>query len=252
MSSSNPRVQRLRRLIGRRSFRYDEGVFVVEGPTLVAEAVRAGLVVREQYVRDDYDDEEIAGVVVHELDARTFNSVCDTESPRGILAVVEIPQRALPPMNEHTWVLVGDHISDPGNAGTLIRSAEAAGATAVVLTGHSVDPWSPKVVRASAGALFHVPVVQIDELSEVVAHGVRLLGTTSHHRIADQDPVSIYHADLTGCIGLVVGNEAQGISEQAPIAQWVTIPHMGRSESLNVAMAGTVAVMHIAHSRRGQ
>lgn len=252
MSSSNPRVQRLRRLIGRRSFRYDEGVFVVEGPTLVEEAVNAGLEIVEQYVREDYFDYEAPGIRSHELEARTFNSVSDTESPRGILAVVAIPAVEVPSLTAASWVLVGDEISDPGNAGTLIRSAEAAGVTAVVLTGSSVDPWSPKVVRASAGAVFHVPVLHCESLDEVKNLGVRLLGTSSHERIGGSDPVSLYSADVSGCVGIVVGNEAHGINPQAPIDQWVTIPHAGRSESLNVAMAGTVAVMHIAHVRQRQ
>ena len=252
MSSSNPRVQRLRRLIGRRSFRYDEGVFVVEGPTLIAEAFAAGLEIHDQYVRADYDGYEVPAVRCHELDSHTFNSVSDTETPRGILAVVSIPSPSIERFSGELWALVGDNISDPGNAGTLIRSAEAAGVSAVVLSGNCVDPWAPKVVRASAGAVFHIPIVQVESLADAHNLGLRLLGTTSHESIGGVDPVSVYEADVSDCIGVVVGNEAHGLSPDAPVDTWITIPHSGRSESLNVAMAATVAVMHIAQSRRGK
>lgn len=219
---------------------------------MVAEAVAAGMEVHDQYVRDDYNGYEAPGVRCHELDAHTFNSVSDTETPRGILAVVSIPQRRVQRFEGSDWALVGDNISDPGNAGTLIRSAEAAGVTAIVLTGESVDPWSPKVVRASAGAVFHIPIVQLKSLDEARQMGLRLLGTTSHESISGVDPVSVYDANVTDCIGVVVGNEAHGLSADAPVDTWITIPHSGRSESLNVAMAGTVAVMHIAQVRRSR
>lgn len=225
---------------------------MVEGPTLVADAVAAGMEVHDQYVREDYHGYEAPGVRCHELDTHTFNSVSDTETPRGILAVVSIPQHRVHSFSGADWALVGDNISDPGNAGTLIRSAEAAGVTAIVLTGESVDPWSPKVVRASAGAVFHIPIVQLKTLEDARQMGLRLLGTTSHNSIGGVDPVSVYSATVTGCVGVVVGNEAHGLSPDAPVDTWITIPHAGRSESLNVAMAGTVAVMHIAQVRRAQ
>jgi len=151
--------------------------------------------------------------------------------------------------DETTWALVVDEVSDPGNLGTLIRSAEAAGVTAIVLSGSTVDPWSPKVVRSSAGAVFHVPLLHDASLDDVRARGIRLLGTTSHDTIGSFVPVSLYDIDLSGALGIVVGNEAHGLPENAPVDQWITIPHLGRSESLNVAMAGTVALMHIARMR---
>ena len=251
MSSSNPRVQSLRRLIGRRSFRYDEGLFVVEGPTLVREAVGAGIRVREQYVRDDYDDYE-APVDSFELDAKTFASVSDTESPRGILAVCAIPDAGPLRCDGDDWLLVLHEVSDPGNMGTLIRSAEAAGARGVALVGSTVDPWSPKVVRASAGAVFHVPVWQVETLSSVRAAGVRLFGTTSHDSLSASAPESLYAADLSGRIGIVLGNEARGLPADADVDAWITIEHRGRTESLNVAMAGTVMAMHVSNLRRGE
>ena len=200
-------------------------------------------------MREDYDDFE-APINTHELDAKTFNSVADTESPRGILAVCAMPDAGSLSFDASDWLLVLHEVSDPGNLGTLVRSAEAAGATGVVLVGNSVDPWSPKTVRASAGAIFHVPVWQVDSLETLSALGVRLLGTTSHDSLGVSHPESIYEADLSGLIGVVLGNEAHGLPTDAAVDSWITIEHAGRSESLNVAMAGTVVAMHVARTRQ--
>ena len=212
------------------------------------EAVLAGLDIREQYVREDYEDYE-APIDTHELDAKTFNSVADTDSPRGILAVCAIPDAGSLSFNDSDWLLVLHEVSDPGNLGTLVRSAEAAGATGVVLVGNTVDPWSPKTVRASAGAIFHVPVWQVESLETLSAVGVRLLGTTSHDSLGVSHPESVYDADVSGLIGIVLGNEAHGLPADIAVDSWITIEHAGRSESLNVAMAGTVLAMHVARSR---
>jgi TrmH family RNA methyltransferase len=208
----------------------------------------AGLDIREQYVREDYEEYE-APIDSHELDSKTFNSVADTDSPRGILAVCAIPDSGSLSFNDSDWLLVLHEVSDPGNLGTLVRSAEAAGATGVVLVGNTVDPWSPKTVRASAGAIFHVPVWQVDSLDTLSAVGIRLLGTTSHDSLGVSHPESIYDADVSGLIGIVLGNEAHGLPADIAVDSWITIEHAGRSESLNVAMAGTVLAMHVARSR---
>ena len=236
--------------MGRRSFRYEQGLFVVEGPVLLREAHEAGIVVVEQYVRDDYDD-YLAPGEVHEMDARTFASVVDTESPRGVMAVCEIPDAGAMSFSGDDWLLVLDTISDPGNLGTLVRSAEAAGARGVVLVGNGVDPWSPKVVRASAGGVFHVPIWSVADVSTLRDMGVRLLGTTSHDSLASSRPVPLHEADFDGLIGVVLGNEAHGLDPEVAVDSWITIEHVGRSESLNVAMAGTVIAMHVAHLRSG-
>ena len=155
-----------------------------------------------------------------------------------MLAVVAMRSATMPV--DASFVLVADRLADPGNAGTIIRSAEAAGANAVVLTPGSVDPYNPKVVRASAGSLFRVPVIEatLDSL-----HGFRRLGASSHRGDVYTDPV--YH----GRVAVVVGNEAHGLDADADIDQWITIPHAGPAESLNVAMAATVLVFEVARQR---
>lgn len=223
---------------------------MVEGPVLVREAVESGVHVIEQYVREDYD-EYLAPVDAYEMDEKTFRSVSDTESPRGIIAICEMVDPGPMTFTDHDWLVVLCEVSDPGNMGTLIRSAEAAGARGVVTVGSTVDQWSPKVVRASAGAVFHVPIWSVQSLETLSDHSMRLLGTTSHDSLSVSHPESMYDCDYSGLLGVVLGNEAHGLDPEAPVDGWVTIEHAGRSESLNVAMAGTVFAMHIAHCRRG-
>jgi len=175
------------------------------------------------------------------LAAGVIERVASTDSPQPILAVARIPPSAFD-LTTAAFVLVTDRIADPGNLGTILRSAEAAGVDGVVLTAGSVDPFNPKVVRASAGALFRVPVLDAS-LAAVHAAGLRTIGTSSHRGTAHTD------ADLTGRVALVVGNEARGLPDDAAVDEWVMIRHHGRTESLNVAMAATVLCFEASRQR---
>jgi TrmH family RNA methyltransferase len=209
---------------------------------IVAEAVAAGWDVEGQYVAPGVAPVDGAGPV-GELVAGVAERITATESPPGLFAVVR-SQLALPAvLGAAGLVVVGEGIADPGNLGTILRSAEAAGAEAVVLTPGTVDPFNPKVVRASAGSLFHVPVVAAG-LAEVGAAGLRLLGTSSRHGTPHDD------VDWTGRVAIVLGGEAHGLPDDAPVDEWVRIAHAGRAESLNVAMAATVLCFHAAAARR--
>jgi TrmH family RNA methyltransferase len=243
LTFSNPHVQRLRRLLGRRSARHDDGVFVVEGPNLVAEAAAAGWRVVEQFVAPGAGPVAGVGGPVHQLGPNVLERVASTETPQPVLAVVEM--RRTPPdvLRTATFLVVADALSDPGNAGTLLRSAEASGADAVVFTTGSVDVYNPKVVRASAGALFHVPVITDVTLGDLRRPTLRLLGTSSHQGTAHTA------TDLVAPVGIVVGNEAHGLPDDAPVDGWITIAQRGRTESLNVAMAATVLCFEVARQR---
>ena len=258
LAFNNSRVQQLRRLIGRRSSRHDEGRFVVEGPVLVAEAVAAGWECEAQFVAEEADGVVEPGVVgagpVIELAEGVLDRVGSTETPQNPIAIVKMRDHGSVDelLAAASFVVVLDRIADPGNLGTILRSAEASGAELVVLTPGSVDPYNPKVVRASAGALFHVPIVEA-AIDDVVAAGLTTIGTSSHD--ANDRTVEPYtETDLTGRIALVMGNEAAGLPDDwsdtvGPVRRWVTIPHVGRSESLNVAMATTVLVFEAARQR---
>lgn len=248
----NSRVQELRRLSGRRSSRYDEGRFVVEGPVLVAEAIAAGWTCVAQFVPEGSDAAIDGGGSVFELAAGVLERVASTAAPQAPIAIVEMREVEPSSLPDASFVVALDRVSDPGNLGTILRSAEAAGADLVVLTPGGVDPYNSKVVRASAGALFHVPVLVVD-LHEVADAGLRLVGTSSHS--ADGRTVSAHtDIDFSGRVAIVMGNEAAGLPDEwddvnGPIGEWVTIPHAGRTESLNVAMATTVLAFEAARQR---
>lgn len=225
---------------------------------LVAEAVAAGWECQAQFVTAEADGVVHPGIegagAVFELADGVLERVASTEAPQNPVAIVRMRDHGpvQPLLLAASFVVVLDAIADPGNLGTILRSAEASGADLVVLTPGSVDPYNPKVVRASAGALFHVPVVDAT-LDDVLASGLTTIGTTSHDA-AGRTVVGHTEVDFTGRVALVMGNEAAGLPDDwsdssGPIRRWVTIPHVGRTESLNVAMAATVLVFEAARQR---
>jgi len=238
----HPEVQRLRRLLGRRSARVDEGAFVVEGPGLLAEAIAGGWDVETVYVDERAEPALVpSGNDVRHLGRGVLERVATTENPQPVLAVVRLrDDRRLPP--DAALVLVADGVNDPGNLGTMFRSAEAAGFDAVVTTPGTVDTYNPKVLRASAGAIFHVRVV-VATLDEVRASGLRLVGTSSH---TGTDHTGF---DWSPPLAIVVGSEAHGLADDAPVDDWVRVTHSGRTESLNVAMAATLLCFEAARHR---
>jgi TrmH family RNA methyltransferase len=255
-------VQRLRRLATRRAARLAEGAYVVEGPTLVLDACDAGVAVESAYVDADVESDAVAaaadrldraGVGVYEVAGGVLARLGGAVTPQGIAAVVGLGTTAidtvLAGIDRTRVVVVLAGVADPGNAGTLLRTAEAAGAGAVVFAGESVDPFAPKVVRSSAGSVFRVPIaVEPDAglaMQRVAALGVRLVG------LASRSGTPWHHADLSGSLALVLGNEAHGLPEpvEVGIDEWVSIPMAGRVESLNVAAAGAVVLFEAARQR---
>jgi TrmH family RNA methyltransferase len=252
-------VARLARLAGRRSVRAEEGAFVVEGPNLVAEALRSGAPLEAVYVESGDRSDEIAGllaaatrrgIVSFELDPGSLRRVADTTNPQPIVAVATRPSTSVDAVLAAEIVLILVGVGDPGNAGTILRTAEAAGAGAVAFTGRSVDPWNPKCVRASAGAVFHVPVVDAGDPAVLLER----LGASGHRRLATvaSGGTPYDRVDLTGSVAIVLGNEAHGLPDglDALIDDPVTIPMVGRAESLNVAMAGAVMCFESLRQRR--
>lgn len=257
----NQHVQRLRRLIGRRESRLGEGVVVVEGVKVLAEALGAGVQVDAVFVAGVAAGEPVLSrlapdVPVYLVADDVLGRVADTTTPQPLCAIVRRRPDALgalePGLREGGFAIVAVDLRDPGNAGTLLRSAEAAGAVGVVLAGTSVDVTSPKVVRSSAGALFHVPVVTGVSVYEVVATFVGW-GVQVWAAVVRSD-VSVDHdrADLLGPTALVVGNEARGLAadELHLIERRLTIPMAGRTESLNVSMSATILAFEAARQRR--
>ncbi|MFK7920272.1 MAG: TrmH family RNA methyltransferase [Ilumatobacter sp.] len=249
----NTNVQALRRLLADRSERKETGYFVIEGPTSTAEAVRAGMRCLTQFVPVGSDAAVAGAGAVVELAPGVIERVGSTKHPQPPLTVAELPRHEVATvLQSASLVVMLDRLSDPGNLGTIIRSAEAAGADAVVLSAGSVDPYNPKVVRSSASAIFHIPVIEAT-FEQVAAAGLALVGTSSHE-FSERTIEAYTTADLTGRLALVMGNEASGLDDAwndsvGPVRRWVTIPHRGRSESLNVAMAATILVFEAARQR---
>jgi TrmH family RNA methyltransferase len=216
---------------------------VIEGPLLVGEALSAGWPIEAQFVAPGVTPVAAADGTVHELARGVAERVADTETTSGLFAVVPIPTPDPAVLERAGLVVVADRVSDPGNLGTILRSAEAAGADAMVVTSGTVDVYNPKVVRASAGAVFHLPVVPAG-LGEVRRSGLRVIGTSSHRGTPHTA------ADWTGRVAIVAGGEAGGLEDDAPVDEWVRIEHHGRAESLNVAMALTVLCFEAARHRR--
>jgi RNA methyltransferase, TrmH family len=192
-------------------------------------------------------------VRIAELKEGVLERVTDAVTPQPVLAVARREDRSLDQLPSDGLVLVLVSVQDPGNAGTLIRSAEASGASGVVCCGNSVDPHGPKVVRSSAGAIFGLAIAEGDDPVEVLgalrAGGRRCIGTTASGGAAPDQ------VDLTGPVALVLGNEARGLPSELAghLDAELTIPLSGPSaDSLNVAMAGTVLCFEAARQRRSQ
>jgi TrmH family RNA methyltransferase len=192
-----------------------------------------------------------AGIRTEHLKEGVLERISATVTPQPVLAIAPRRPEPLDDLPDDGVVLVLVSVQDPGNAGTLIRTAEASGAAGVVCCGNSVDPHSPKVVRSSAGAIFGLAIAEGDDPVEVLAalgaRGRRRIGTAATGGDAPD------RTDLTGPIALVLGNEARGLSADLNdhLDAEVTIPVTGPAvDSLNVAMAGTVLCFEAARQRR--
>lgn len=250
-------MQRLRRLSRRRSARSEEGTFVIDGPVLLAEALDAGVPVDEVVAAPACPADLLAraagaGAAVHETRAGDLARVVDTMTPQPVAAIARFPMvtaaEAATAASPLALVLVG--VADPGNAGTLLRSAEAAGAGAVVFCDDAVDPYSPKCVRSSAGSVFRLTIVREGDagpaLDALAAAGLHTVATLARDGRPYDD------VDLGRPVAVVLGSEAHGLPDHLihRIDTAVTIPMAGGGESLNVAMAGTILCFDAARRRR--
>jgi TrmH family RNA methyltransferase len=248
-------VQRLRRLLRKKSVRDAERAFVVEGAKVVGEALDAGAPIQSAFVAPGAPTDLVdrlldAGARVHTLEPGVMERVADTVTPQPIAAVVGYIDVAVEQLRDASLVVVCVDVRDPGNAGTVLRSAEAAGADGVICCEGSVDVYNPKTVRASAGSLFHVPVI-VGGSPLAAADAVGSFGLTRLATVA-RDAPDYATVDLTGRVALLLGNEAHGLPDEvvgAADAQ-VSIPMAGRTESLNVGMAAAVLCFEAARQRR--
>lgn len=254
-SLDNPRIKAARKLHTRKG-RHAAGRLLVEGVRLLADAWQSGMRPEVVFYAPEMlgSDEGIALLSgLQEADCACFGcapavfaSLAETVTPQGIAAILPLPELPLPP--RPTLILVLDGIGDPGNAGTLMRSAEAAGADAVIAGPGTVDLFSDKVVRAGMGAHFRVPMRRCAGWDEVTA----LLPAEMGWYVADAHAHAAYESvDWRQPSAIVVGNEAHGPSPQASAhSTAIKIPMVGSAESLNAAVAGSVILFEAARRRR--
>ncbi len=254
-SARAPRVKAARRL-AKRAFRQREQRFLAEGPQAVREALAfPGALVElfttgeaEQRHADLLDRAESGGAAVFRVSSEVMTELAQTVTPQGLLGVcrfIDVPLSQI--THERPWlVAVLAHVRDPGNAGTVLRGADAAGADAVVFTDSSVDPYNGKCVRASAGSLFHVPVIVGVSMAAVVGafHEAGLVVMAADGSATRTLDSAIDDGSLNGQTAWVFGNEAWGLPEPvlALTDDVVRVPIYGRAESLNLASAAAVCL----------
>ena len=253
-SHANPTLQRVRALLQRPDRRREERAFVVEGRRAVADALAAGAVPDLVLLRDDPAgrDAELAlvlppGVPVRRVAPALFGQLTEVVTPQGLLAVFPFPTVPAPP--GVPLLLVVDAVRDPGNLGTLLRTAAGAGATGVLLAPGTVDPFNPKVVRAAVGAHFRVPVAPLDDAARAALRDLPL------RAVARADAAEPYDAiDWRQPAALIVGAEAAGISDEVAAlgTTGAAIPLAAGVESLNAAVAGAVLLFEAARQRRSR
>jgi RNA methyltransferase, TrmH family len=252
-SSQNSKVKLVRALLGRARERREANAFVVEGVRLVEEAVNSNWGLRfalydetlNERGRSQVEGLRSRGFDVEMVSESLMRSLSETETPQGVLAVLDFKQLPIP--DSPNFILIPDQVRDPGNLGTLLRTAAATGVDAVLLPPETTDAFAPKVVRSGMGAHFRLPIHSWtwDEIkSRTKALSIYL---------ADMDGQSCWKTDLRQPLALIVGGEADGASSAAHslVTQKISLPMSENVESLNAGVAGSVLMFEVVRQRSG-
>ena len=229
-------------------------MIAIEGDHLLEEALRSGMVLKTVFVSEQRDVPRMVPrtVEIMRLTDEVFGSVVETQSPQGIAALLVPPVRVLDDVlgSSAALVLIAAGVQDPGNMGTLVRSAEAFGATGVLTTAGTVSAWNQKALRASVGSVFRVPVVAAttDEIAGLKQRGVKLIAAVGADGFGVTEAQEI---DFTAACAVMVGNEGSGLA-----SEWIEmcdamamIPCPGPVESLNASVAASVLLYEAARQR---
>ena len=258
-SVKNEQVRALKKL-ELRKYREETGSFFMEGPHGVAEGLQNGAVLLRLVVDAGMaEDEECsrlidiataAGVPVTELSTAVFKYVCDTETPQGVGGVFALPAPFDVGVNKGDCLLLLENLQNPGNMGTILRTADAAGFAGVICSKGCVDVFNPKTVRSTSGSLFRLPVLQSrkngpEAAAELRSHGFKVIA--AHPR----GGISYICEDFGGKVCIVIGNEANGISREMLDCcdETVTIPMPGGAESLNASVAAALMIYEAARKK---
>ena len=250
-SSQNSKIKLVRGLLGRAKERRDASAFVVEGVRLIEEAVSSNWGFQFALYDDSLSDRglrliktlEDNKIEVEKVESSLLQSLSETETHQGFLAVLNDFQLPIP--NSPNFILIPDQIRDPGNLGTLFRTAAAAGVQTVLLPPETTDAFAPKVIRSGMGAHFRLPLHSMtwDDIREQTK-GLQIY-------LADMDGKSCWETDLRQPLALIIGGEAEGASEEARelAPQKISIPMSGNVESLNAGVAGSVLMFEVVRQR---
>jgi len=252
-SSSNSKVKLVRSLQASSKNRKAESAFVAEGIRLIEEAISVNWPLEFLLYDESISERGLvlisslknkADVEISEISSPLMAEISDTETSQGILAVLK--REAIPLPQSPSFIVIADQIRDPGNMGTLLRTTEAAGGDALILTPGTVDAFSPKVVRSGMGAHFHL-AIQHKNWNEIDSY----LGSIPIFLAESEDGIPLWEANLAGDFALLIGGEAFGASPEgeAMATQKITIPMKGRAESLNAAVAAAILIGEVLRQR---
>lgn len=256
-STQNNKVRQVRALMGKRKERDQAEAFVVEGVRLMEEALSTGW--RPQLVlysdqlsergRQVVEEFRAQGVDVEEVAPHLMENMAGTRTPQGILAV--LPRQSVPLESRLNFVLIADQVRDPGNLGTILRTAAAAGVQAVFLTPGTTEAFAPKVVRSGMGAHFRLPVLEMTWPEIHAAHRDGILRNIAFYLADAAGEKECWRLDWRKPVGLIVGGEAAGAGSEARqlAAGLVRIPMPGKMESLNAAVAASVLLFEVVRQR---
>ena len=255
-STSNSQVKQVAALQTKAKARREQGLFVVEGLRLTGEVPADRL--DRLYVTEAFLEEHpeaVEGLSYETVTEQVLRAMSDTQNPQGILGVVRQQEYSIGEMcrgKKAPLLLILENIQDPGNLGTMMRTAEAAGVDGVIMSRDTVDIYNPKVVRSTMGAIFRLPFAYVESLSEVMAQCEELRITTYAAHLGGKN--SYDREDYTGGTAFLIGNEGNGLTEALAGAAdiLVKIPMAGKAESLNAAVAAAVLVYEAARQRRWQ
>lgn len=252
-SRTNTRVKQLRAAFSEKS-RLREGLIAIEGEHLLEEALRSGIVPETIFLSGERAIPTALPKLVEilRLTEDVFSSTVETRSPQGVAALIKAPTHTIDEIiyQANPLILIAVGLQDPGNMGTLIRSAEAFGATGVITTPGTVSPWNQKALRSSAGSIFRVPVVAAmqEQIAGLQKQNIRLLAAVG---MAEPGVIAAQEVDLRRPCAIMIGNEGAGLSAQwlAMASTHITIPCPGPVESLNAAVAGSLLLYEASRQR---
>lgn len=259
-SVENPVVKLATKLAASKKERSEQGLFLIEGLRLCLDAVESGIRIRYVFITTGASEKyynmlkplTVSGALVYEVSESVFAKVCDTKTPQGVLCVCEMLDKKtqLDKINTNGLYIGLEHIQDPGNLGTILRTAEAVGLSGVVLSADCCDILNPKVIRATMGGVFRLPVFEVPSSIEA-CRKLSGMGLKTYAAVVDEGADDITSLTFPQGSIVFIGNEGNGLTKELAEAcdYRLTIRMRGRAESLNAAMAAGIIMWEMA---RGQ